>query len=201
MTTDPKTGHSPATGTADAQTAPSTFDPQAVIAFWREVGPAKWFSSDPAFDEAFKQRFMDAHLAAARRELDGWAESAEGSLALLILLDQFPRNAFRHTAHMFATDALARRFTRQAIARGHDRADLGDLRPFFYMALEHSESLEDQEAAVRHLTEVDEDSARWARVHRDIIQRFGRFPHRNRALGRDTTPREQAFLDAGGFAG
>ena len=194
MTTDPKPSDTGAT-------AAPTFEPGQVIAFWKAAGPASWFRVDPGFDEAFKAGFMAAHLAAARRELDVWADSAEGSLALLLLLDQFPRNAFRHTAHMFATDSLARRFAKQAIARGQDRVDFGDLRPFFYMPLEHSESLEDQEAAVTHLSNVDEESAKWARVHRDIIQRFGRFPHRNRALGRDTTPREQAFLDAGGFAG
>ena len=172
-----------------------------VAAFWREAGAEKWFLKDDAFDAGFRQRFRDLHFAAARRELDGWADHPEGSLALMILLDQFPRNCFRGTAHMFATDPLARRFARQALTAGHDQQVEQALRIFFYLPFEHSENLEDQHIAVEHSIPLGEETLKYAIVHRDIIERFGRFPHRNRALGRDTTPEEQAFLDAGGFAG
>lgn len=171
-----------------------------VVSFWREAGPLRWYKKDPAFDAELRERFEGAHLAAARRELDGWAETAEGAPALLILLDQVPRNIFRGTAHAFATDALARRFARAAIAAGHDRAVEPPLRQFFYLPFEHSEAIEDQERAVA-LTASDPDTHRWANLHRDIIARFGRFPHRNPALARDTAPDEVAFLADGGFGG
>ncbi|WP_343227448.1 DUF924 family protein [Rhodanobacter sp. DHB23] len=171
-----------------------------VTRFWREAGPARWFEKDAAFDHAFTTRFLDAHMAAARRELDDWLDEAEGALALLILLDQFPRNAFRGTAHMFATDPLALGFARQAVARGHDHAVEPALRVFFYLPFEHSEVLADQDRSVA-LCEGLDDYARYARIHREVIARFGRFPHRNSMLGRVTTAGEQAFLDEGGFAG
>lgn len=174
--------------------------PQAVVAFWREAGPAKWFAKNDSFDRDFIARFHDAHMAAARREFDHWMESVEGALALLILLDQFPRNAFRGTAHMFATDALALSIARAAIAHGHDQAVDAALRVFFYLPFEHSELLAEQERAVA-LCEGMGDYARYAVIHRDVIARFGRFPHRNAALGRETTMDEQTFLAAGGFAG
>ncbi|HEX7732366.1 MAG TPA: DUF924 family protein [Rhodanobacter sp.] len=177
-----------------------TVQPHDVTRFWYEAGPAKWFDKDEAFDREFTARFLDAHMAAARRELDRWLDGAESALALLILLDQFPRNAFRGTAHMFATDPLALSFARQAVARGHDRAVEPALRVFFYLPFEHSEALADQDRSVA-LCEGLDGYARYARTHRDVIARFGRFPHRNAALGRETTTDEQVFLDAGGFAG
>jgi uncharacterized protein (DUF924 family) len=176
-----------------------------VVSFWREAGPKRWFEKDEAFDAAFRDTLMQTHMAAARRELDRWSETPEGSLALMILLDQLPRNCFRGTGHMYATDPLARRFARKAIEAGHDRALEGPIRVFFYLPFSHSENLADQEEAVRfNLSlpeEFAEDYAKHARGHRDIVARFGRFPHRNAILGRDTTPEEQAFLDGGGFAG
>ncbi len=178
----------------------SSPQPQDVVRFWREAGPGKWFAKDEAFDRDFIARFHDAHMAAARRELDHWLDTAEGALALLILLDQFPRNAYRGTAHMFATDPLALSFARQAIERGHDQAIEPALRVFCYLPFEHSEALADQERSVA-LCEGVGDYARYARIHRDVIARFGRFPHRNAVLGRATTVEEQAFLEAGGFAG
>lgn len=173
--------------------------PHDVVAFWQEAGPARWFAKDAAFDRDFIARFADAHMAAARRELDHWLDTPEGALALLILLDQFPRNAFRGTAHMFATDALALSFAREAVARGHDQAVDAALRVFCYLPFEHSEVLADQDRAVALCDANGRD--RYAHMHRDIIRRFGRFPHRNAVLGRETTMDEQAFLDAGGFAG
>jgi uncharacterized protein (DUF924 family) len=172
-----------------------------VVDFWREAGPEKWFEKNDAFDTAFREKFLESQEAAARGELDGWAESPAGSLALLILLDQFPRNCFRKTTRMYATDPHARRIARKAIAAGHDLAFDGPIRVFFYLPLAHSEDIVDQEEAVRLNAMVGEEFAKHARGHRDIIAKFGRFPHRNAILGRDTTPEEQAFLDEGGFAG
>ena len=140
---------------------------------------------------------------AARRELDDWVETPEGSLALLILLDQFPRNAFRGTGHAFATDALARMFTRQALEAGHDLQVEGDVRRFFYLPFQHSEDRADQDSQLELFqTRMDRKTDdRWAEHHHDVVARFGRFPHRNRALGRETTPEEEAFLDEDGFRG
>ena len=162
-----------------------------------------WFAKEEAFDALFHDRFRDAHFAAARRELDHWAEMPEGALALLILLDQFPRNCFRDTGHAFATDPLARMFANRALAAGHDLATEGDIRRFFYLPLQHSEDMADQERQVElfqtRMERPDDD--RWAEHHHGVIQRFGRFPHRNRMLGRQTTAEEQAFLDEDGFRG
>ncbi|ANN77278.1 DUF924 family protein [Bordetella flabilis] len=173
----------------------------ALIQFWRDAGPRKWFAKDAAFDAEFSARFMALHLAAARRELDAWADTPYGALALLILLDQFPRNTFRGTAHMYATDPLARMFARRAIAQGMDAQVEPALLPFFYLPLEHSEDPQDQEQSVLLAQRLDPRTRDFAVLHRDIIVRFGRFPHRNSHLGRETTAEEQAFLDQGGFAG
>ncbi|MBS3928605.1 MAG: DUF924 family protein [Sphingomonadales bacterium] len=179
--------------------------PAEVIAFWRDAGPAKWYAKDPAFDAAIAARFGEAHHQAARGELAVWEADSEGALALLLLLDQFPRNMFRGSAHSFATDPLARRITHKALDAGLDRQCGADLRVFFYLPLEHSEALADQNRCVELCDALDATSgsewARWARLHRDIIVRFGRFPHRNAALGRQTTAEEQAFLEEGGFSG
>lgn len=172
-----------------------------VVAFWGDAGPDRWFAQDDAFDARFRERFIDAHHAAARRELDAWADTPDGVLALLILLDQCPRNAFRGTAHMFATDGLALHFAQRALAAGFDARVDEALRPFVYMPLMHSEALSDQDRCVECMRPIGGDSLKYAEVHRDIIRRFGRFPHRNPMLGRETTSAEQAFLDAGGFAG
>lgn len=176
--------------------------PSDVVGFWKEAGPARWFAKDDAFDATFRQRFEHGHMMAARRELDQWADSPEGALALLILLDQFPRNVFRGTGHAFATDPLARHFAIQALDAGQDGMVEPALRPFFYLPLQHHEDLASQERVLplfQALPRAADD--RWAEHHRDVIARFGRFPHRNRALGRETTPDEQAFLDADGFRG
>jgi uncharacterized protein (DUF924 family) len=172
-----------------------------VVTFWKNAGPDRWFDGGPDFDAEFRNRFLDAHVAAARRELDAWIETAQGALALMILLDQFPRNAFRGTGHMYATDPLALTFARKAIAAGHDAAVPVDLRMFFYLPFAHSERLEDQDESVRLSEALGAETLKHAIGHRDIIARFGRFPHRNPRLGRETTAEEQAFLDAGGFRG
>jgi uncharacterized protein (DUF924 family) len=172
-----------------------------VIAFWRDAGPSRWFRKDDAFDREFRERFLAAHEAASRGELDDWMKGADGSLALCILLDQFPRNSFRGTPRMFATDAKAREVARAAVDSGFDTQVEPALRQFFYLPFMHSEQPEDQALCVTLTARIGEDSARFARLHQDIIERFGRFPHRNAVLGRVTTPEEQRFLDEGGFSG
>jgi len=173
-----------------------------VVAFWREAGVDKWFAKDTAFDDDIRRRFLPTHEAAAAGKLADWEDTAEGSLALLILLDQFPRNMFRGEARAFATDPQAMAVTAKAIIRGFDAQVAPELRAFFYVVFEHSENLADQEHGIAlYKAANDADGLKWAELHADIIRRFGRFPHRNPALGRVTTPEEQAFLDGGGFKG
>jgi len=179
-------------------TLPSAGD---VVMFWRDAGPDKWFAKSDAFDAEFRSRFEAVHHAAATGALDAWAADAQGALALLVLLDQFPRNAYRHSSRMFATDAKARSIARAAVAAGLDRQIEPELRPFFYLPFAHSEALADQQRSVELNAALDENTQRFARHHRDLIARFGRFPHRNAALGRETTVEEQRFLDEGGFTG
>ncbi|MDG4894725.1 DUF924 family protein [Mesorhizobium sp. WSM4976] len=178
-------------------------DPRAlsVTKFWRDAGEDAWFEKNDAFDTDFRNRFLELHYAAAGRQCDDWNAHAEGSLALMILLDQFPRNCFRGTGHMYATDPLARHFADRAIAAGHD-LELDELvRVFLYLPFEHSESLADQHRSVELTAARAPDYLKYAEEHLEIVRRFGRFPHRNRMLGRATTAEEQAFLDGGGFSG
>jgi uncharacterized protein (DUF924 family) len=175
--------------------------PQAVIDFWQQAGPKRWFAKDDAFDTTFRDTFHATHLQAARRELESWLDSAEGALALLILLDQYPRNAFRGTAHMFATDPLARLYAQRMVDAGLDRQVEPALRAFCYLPFEHSEDPKDQQRSLTLNQQLDANTYRWAKQHAQIIERFGRFPHRNAVLARDTTDEERAFLDKGGFAG
>ena len=178
-------------------------DPRAaeLLQFWLEAGPKRWFVKDDAFDAAFGERFMAPHMAAARRELDDWSANPSSALALVILLDQFPRNAFRGTAHMYATDPLARHVADRLLAAGFDLAVDPALRRFCYLPYMHSESLADHDRSVELNAPLEPESVRYALHHRDIVRRFGRFPHRNRLLGRETTAEERAFLDSGGFGG
>ncbi|HSV59262.1 MAG TPA: DUF924 family protein [Variovorax sp.] len=179
-----------------------SFLAQEVVAFWREAGPKRWFAKDEAFDAEFKTRFEAAHHAAASGALDAWAGDAQGALALLVLLDQFPRNTWRGSARMYATDGKALEVARAAVDAGLDqRIDDPQLRAFFYLPFMHSESLADQERSVQLCQSAHPDNLRFAQHHRDIVARFGRFPHRNAALGRATAPEEQRFLDEGGFSG
>jgi uncharacterized protein (DUF924 family) len=178
-----------------------TVQPADVLAFWREAGPARWFRKDAVFDSEFRARFLGAHEAAARGELDAWAQDCEGALALLILLDQFPRNCFRGTPRMFESDEKARAIASRAVQAGFDEAIEVQLRNFFYLPFTHSEHLPHQDLGVSLTSKLGEEPLRYAIVHRDIIQKFGRFPHRNAALGRITTPEEQRFLGDGGFSG
>ena len=183
---------------------PDTDDtaPAGVLAFWREAGRERWYTRDDAFDAEVRARYLDLWRMAAAGELSSWEASDDGALALVIVLDQFPRNMFRGTPQAFASDALARDVAHRAIARGVDVRIDPVLLEFLYMPFMHSEHLPDQLHCVALFENTDNaENLKYAREHADIIQRFGRFPHRNRLLGRDTTAEEQAFLDGGGFAG
>jgi uncharacterized protein (DUF924 family) len=172
-----------------------------VLAFWKEAGPDKWYSKDDTFDRAIRNNFLATYEAAAAGRLHDWDVTPEGALALVIVLDQFPRNMFRNSARAFATDPLARDVTNRAIDKGSDGKVDEQLRAFFYLPLMHSEELHDQERCVDLCRAFSEDNLKYAEEHADIIRRFGRFPHRNSVLPRDTTPEEKAFLESGGFAG
>jgi uncharacterized protein (DUF924 family) len=177
-------------------------EPGDVLAFWRAAGPQKWFKKDTAFDAEVTARFLPTYEAATAGGLAHWEDTPEGALALVLTLDQLPRNMFRDSARTFAADALARAIADRAIARGFDQRIAKSDRQFLYLPFEHSEDLADQERALALFrAHGDADLLKWAELHADIIRRFGRFPHRNAVLGRATTPAEQAFLDAGGFAG
>ena len=169
-----------------------------VVAFWRDAGYAKWFRGGEAFDHEVRERLEAAHFAAARRELDGWMDAAEGALALLILLDQAPRNLFRGSAHAYATDPLALHHAERMLEAGLDQEVEPALRMFCYLPFEHSEDLLDQERAVALMRDLGDAALDYAVQHHQVIERFGRFPHRNHALGRTSSADEQAWLDAGG---
>ncbi len=190
---------SPAKSPTAAEEVPA--EAQAVVAFWRAAGPGLWFAKDEAFDRRFRERFLPAHEAATRGALAGWAVSAKGAMALVILLDQFPRNAFRGTPRMYATDGHARLIADAAIKAGHDRAVGDELAKFFYLPFAHSEDPADQERSVELARRLGEPDLSHALGHRDIVRRFGRFPHRNPIIGRTMTPEEQQYLDTGGFKG
>jgi uncharacterized protein (DUF924 family) len=171
------------------------------LRFGEPRGPRqkRWFEKDPAFDAGISSRFLPLHEALARSEEEEWLEEPPQCLARILVLDQFPRNMFRGTARAFATDPLALQAARHALGRGYDHGLLPVERLFIYLPFEHSESLEDQERACelcRPLAAFPEtdDAYRYAVAHRDIIARFGRFPHRNAILGRASTPEELEFL-------
>lgn len=180
----------------------TSVQPADILAFWQAAGPDKWFEKDAGFDADIRARFLATYEAAAAGALSDWEETAEGALALVIVLDQFPRNMFRGEARTFAADPLARDVADRALARGFDAQVPDAMRGFFYLPFEHSEILADQERCTAlHRAHGDADGLKWAELHADIIRRFGRFPHRNAVLGRTTTPEEQTFLDSGGFSG
>jgi len=176
--------------------------PDAVLAFWREAGPDRWFTKDAAFDAAVREKFLATYEAAVAGQLQDWQATAEGTLALVIVLDQFPRNMFRGEARCFAADPLARAAANLALKRGYDQDIPEQERGFLFLPFMHSEDLGDQQRCVElYRAAGDDDGLKHALEHADIIRRFGRFPHRNPILGRETTPEEQAFLDGGGFKG
>ena len=173
-----------------------------VLSFWLAAGAKRWFTADETFDAEIRARFEEIYNDAATGRLSSWESICGGALALVILLDQFPRNMFRRTARAYTTNSLARAVARRAIARGFDQQCEMPARSFFYLPFEHSENLIDQEYCLKlmHAT-GDADLIKWAEHHADFVRRFGRFPHRNAILGRMTAPEEQAFLDSDGFSG
>jgi uncharacterized protein (DUF924 family) len=172
-----------------------------VIAFWREAGRDKWFKKDTDFDRAIGERFKSTHAEAAAGRLKEWASTADGALALVLVLDQFSRNMFRGSPAAFAQDQLAVDVANHAVDSGFDKQVAPEMRMFFYMPFMHSETIAAQERCVLAFHAISPGNISYAREHERIIRRFGRFPHRNPMLGRHTTPAEQAFLDGGGFAG
>ena len=176
--------------------------PSGILAFWREAGRDAWYKRNDAFDAEVRRRYLGLWEQATAGGLTHWEASDDDALALIVVLDQFPRNMFRGCPQAFASDALALDIARRAINRGAgDRVDPAMLE-FLYMPLMHSEHLGDQEHCVALFRGTDnKDAQESAAEHTDIIRRFGRFPHRNHILGRATTEDEQAFLDEGGFSG
>lgn len=173
-----------------------------VLAFWREAGPDRWYTRDDAFDAELRTRYLNLWRKAQAGELSAWEEIDDGALALTIVLDQFPRNMFRGDPRAYASDAMARDVASRAIDRGADMRVADDLGEFFYLPFMHSEHLTDQLRCVDLLRKSGRtENLKYAEDHAAIIRRFGRFPHRNRILGRATTTDEQAFLDEGGFYG
>jgi len=182
-------------------------DAAALLDFWfgppgtpeRFASRDVWYRADPAFDAELRARFGALQQRAAARGCDHWSEEAEPCLALILLLDQLPRNLFRGRAEAFACDAQARAAARAALARGFDRSLPACWRQFVYLPFEHSENLADQELSLQLATALARDPAfayflDYAQRHHAIIARFGRFPHRNAALGRSSTAAEEAFL-------
>lgn len=179
--------------------------PEEVLAFWLdECSPADWYKSDPAFDASIRERFEETWQEAAKGALGLWLTYPTGTLAYIILTDQFPRNMFRDSGKAFATDKIARAAAKMAIDRKWDLRIDEPARQFFYLPLMHAENLCDQDRAVRlihtRMPEHGGGNRDHACAHRAVIRDFGRFPYRNDALGRKTTPAEQAFLDAGGYS-
>jgi uncharacterized protein (DUF924 family) len=176
--------------------------PGEIIAYWRALGPDRWFKRDDTVDADIRARFLPFYEAAAAGRLGAWEDTADGVFVLLLALDQFPRNMFRGEARAFATDPVARAVAGRAITRSFDMSFANPERRFFYLPFMHSETLSDQERCAALCRRADDrEGVHYAEHHADIIRRFGRFPHRNAALGRATTPEERAFLDDGGFSG
>ncbi|MCM2343922.1 MAG: DUF924 domain-containing protein [Alphaproteobacteria bacterium] len=169
-----------------------------VLHFWfEEVQPSQWFQKNESFDDLIRDRFMGTYRLAADGVCDLWRDEAEGALALCVVLDQFPRNMFRGAATAFASDVAALRVAKQAIVRGFDQMMTPTRRRFLYLPFEHSEALADQETSLKLFGAMREDDPLgydYAARHYEIIQRFGRFPHRNAILGRQNTPDEEEYL-------
>ena len=167
-----------------------------ILGFWLAAGRERWFGKDAAFDAEIRRRFLARYGEAAAGALAHWGDQPDGALALVILLDQFPRNMYRDSPLAFATDRAARALADQSIARGFEGKVVPAARHFFFLPFEHAEDLSDQERSVALFLTSGADARTMAFVHRhrEIIARFGRFPHRNRALGRRSTAAEIAFL-------
>lgn len=176
--------------------------PSDITAFWLNAGKDKWFVKDDSFDQLIVENYQPLWQKALAGRLASWCDSDEGLLALTIVLDQFPRNMFRQDVRAFCSDKDARKVATKALEKNVDQRVDPQLRPFLYLPFEHSENLDDQKKSMQLFTALgDERLLHFAQVHYDIINQFGRFPHRNAVLGRTTTREEKAFLDAGGFTG
>jgi uncharacterized protein (DUF924 family) len=170
-----------------------------VLHFWfEEIAPRRWFEKDDAFDQALRGRFLAVHASVAALPIEAYLTDAETALAAVIVCDQFPRNMFRGTPGAFATDARALALAEGAIAQGFDAPVLETRRQFFYLPFEHAEDAKAQARSVVLFAPLGEESLRWAQAHKAIIDRFGRFPHRNAILGRASTPEETEFLNQPG---
>lgn len=170
--------------------------PQDVLDFWfSDRMRPNWFAKSDEIDSEIRQTFTSTYEAAHAGELNHWMDDADHALALSIVLDQFPRNIFRNDARSFESNDLALRVANTALAKGFDADQTPERRQFFYLPLMHSEGLDDQQRCVALYEALGNEYAlNFARDHRDIIARFGRFPHRNAILGRDSTPEEIEFL-------
>jgi uncharacterized protein (DUF924 family) len=176
--------------------------PADILAFWREAGSDRWYKKDGAFDNEVRRRYFGLWQDASAGKLSCWEASDDGALALTIVLDQFPRNMFRGDVRTYASDAMAREVAGRAIDRGVDDRIDPALLEFLYMPFMHSEHLSDQDRCVALFEKSgNANNLKYALDHAGIVRRFGRFPHRNQMLGRQTTSEEQAFLDGGGFKG
>lgn len=181
------------------ETGAVSFD--EVISYWKSIGKDCWFKRDDEIDKTIRERFLPTYELAAAGKLGSWRSQAESSLALILLLDQFSRNMFRNDPRAFAADSIALDVADKAIDNGFHLEVDEELSQFFYMPFMHSESICDQDRCVELMHCYGNDGhVNYAIIHRKVIERFGRFPHRNPALDRQTTPAEQAFLDAGGFS-
>lgn len=175
-----------------------------ILSFWfTETTPAQWFQVSPEFDELVREKFLDHFHWAQKSHCDDWALSADGALALILTFDQFPRNMFRGMAEAYATDDKALNIAALAIERGFDQVFIPLKRRFFYLPFEHSENINDQYRSVELFTKMKDDDPmglEYAERHLRVIEQFGRFPHRNNILGRESTPAEIAHLkEFGGF--
>lgn len=175
-----------------------TLMPNDIVKFWfEEIDSKLWFNSTPDFDNQLRDRFEAAYLAAINNELQDWQNSPEGCLALVVLLDQFPLNMYRGKAESFAGEEKSREIARRALERKFDQALSGVQKAFLYMPFMHSEKLQDQDLSVSLYEKARlEQNLRFARHHREIVKKYGRFPHRNKILGRDSTEAELAYLDS-----
>lgn len=175
-------------------------DASDVLNFWFGQDRKAWFEKNPVFDEEIRQRFGPLYELGAAGKLNDWKQTPSACLALVVLLDQFPRNMFRDTARAFSGDVLALEAANHLVASGYDRGMSQDERMFAYLPFEHSESLADQQRSCELMQPLGEEAHRYAARHKEIIDRFGRFPHRNAALGRESTPGEIEFLEQPGSA-
>ncbi len=175
---------------------------QDILSFWfDDINPSQWFQKNDEFDRAISDRFLADYHLGKDGVYDGWRDEAKGCLALCILLDQFPRNMFRNTPQAFQTDSKALLIAKHAVSKGYDKLISEDQRRFLYLPYEHSENLNDQKICVELFEDIKNDDPQgynYAVRHLRVIEKFGRFPHRNNALNRESTEEELEYLQNGG---